>query len=279
MSETPFEVALPGGVLKGHVGGEGPPGLLLHGGAAVTDYMDGCARELHGVFRTMRYQQRGTYPSEADPPYSIEAHVADAVRVLDRFAIDRAWAVGHSWGGHLALHLAVSHPERLLGVVCVAPLGAFDDVFAEHDANLRRGLTDAQIARVDEVERRRREGVVTEAELVERMSILWPGWFADPEGAAPCPITHIGARCSTEVNVSLSDHFAAGTLARELPGLRLPALFVHGDRDALPLRSSTSTAALIPGAVVVTLPDSGHFPWLERPGELRRAVEDFLAEP
>ena len=101
MSETPFEVALPGGVLKGHVGGEGPPALLLHGGAAVTDYMDGCARELDRVFRTMRYQQRGTYPSEADPPYSIETDIADAVRVLDRFAIDRAWVVGHSWGGIL----------------------------------------------------------------------------------------------------------------------------------------------------------------------------------
>jgi pimeloyl-ACP methyl ester carboxylesterase len=279
VSETPFEVALPGGVLHGHVGGEGPPALLLHGGAAVTDYMDGCARELDGVFRTMRYQQRGTYPSDADPPYSIEAHIADAVRVLDHFGIDRAWVVGHSWGGHLALHLAVSHAERLLGVVCVAPLGAFDDVFAEHDANLRRGLSDAEIARVEAVERRRREGVVTDAELVERMSILWPRWFADPENAAPCPITHVGARCSTEVNVSLSHHFAARTLERELLELRLPALFVHGDRDALPLRSSTATAALIPGAVVVTLPGSGHFPWLERPGELRRAVESFLAKP
>jgi len=151
VSETPFEVAIPGGVLHGHVGGEGPPALLLHGGAAVTDYTDGCARELDGVFRTMRYQQRGTYPSVADPPYSIEAHVADAVRVLDRFEIDRGWAIGHSWGGHLALHLAVSHPERLLGVVCVAPLGAFRDVLAEQDANLRRGLTEAQIARVEEV--------------------------------------------------------------------------------------------------------------------------------
>jgi pimeloyl-ACP methyl ester carboxylesterase len=278
MSETPFEVDVPGGVLHGHVGGEGPPALLLHGGAAVTDYMDRCAVELDGVLRTMRYQQRGTYPSEADPPYSIEAHVADAVRVLDHFRLDRAWVVGHSWGGHLALHLAMSHPERLLGIVCVAPLGAFADVFAEQEANLHRGLTDAQVARVREVEELRRQGTVTEADLVERMAILWSQWFADPSSAPASPVTHIGARSSTDVNASLSEHFAARTLERELPGLRLPALFVHGDRDALPLRSSTATAALIPGAVVVTLPGSGHFPWLERPGELRRAVESFVAE-
>ena len=278
MFETRFEVPVAGGALHGHVGGDGPPALVLHGGAAVTDYMDGCTRELDGLLRTIRYQQRGTYPSAADPPYSIEAHVVDAIAILDFFGIERSWAVGHSWGGHLALHLAVTHPERLLGVVCIAPLGAFSDVFAEQDANLRRGLTAVQVARIEEVEELRRRGVVTEADLVERIAMLWPRWFADPDSASPSPVVHIGAQSSIEVNASLAEHFAAGTLANELPDLRLPALFVHGELDALPLRSSTATAALVPGARVVTIPDCGHFPWLERPGELRRVVESFLAE-
>lgn len=54
-------------------------------------------------------------------------------------------------------------------------------------------------------------------------------------------------------------------------------LFVHGEVDPLPVRSSTETAALIPGARVVTIPNCGHFPWAERPGEVRRAVVDHLA--
>jgi pimeloyl-ACP methyl ester carboxylesterase len=277
MSETAFDVPILGGALRGHVGGSGPPALLLHGGAAVTDYMDGCARELAGLFRTIRYQQRGTYPSDADPPYSIEAHVDDVVSVLDHFAIERAWAIGHSWGGHLALHVAVTHPDRLLGVVCIDPLGAFSDVFAEQEATLHQGLTKAQSARVREVEELRRQGVVTEADLVDRMAILWPRFFADPDAAAPSPVTNIGPRSSIEVNASLGEHFATGTLAQALPGVRLPVLFVHGERDAMPVRSSTQTAELIDGAEVVTIPECGHFPWLERPGELRRAVEQFLA--
>ena len=131
MREEPFRVPVEGVELHGHCGGDGPPALVLHGGAAATDYMDGCVRELDGLLHTIRYQQRGTHPSEADPPYTIEAHVADSVAVLDRLGIGRAWAIGHSWGGHLALHLAVSHQERLFGVVCIDPLGAFSDVFAE----------------------------------------------------------------------------------------------------------------------------------------------------
>jgi pimeloyl-ACP methyl ester carboxylesterase len=59
--------------------------------------------------------------------------------------------------------------------------------------------------------------------------------------------------------------------------VRLPALFVHGEQDALLLRSSIATAALIPGATVVTIPECGHFPWEERAGELRDAVQGFLA--
>jgi len=275
--EEPFRIPVEGGELHGNRGGHGPAALLLHGGAAVTDYMDGCAHELGDLLQTIRYQQRGTRPSEADGPYTIEAHVADAVTVLDSLGIDRVWAIGHSWGGHLALHLAVMHPERLLGVICIDPLGAFSDVFADQEKTMRSGLAASEVARIEEIEDRRRRGEVTEEELLERMSYLWPRWFADPENAAPSPVVHIGPRSSIETNASLSEHFANGTLARELPGVRLQALFVHGELDPLPVRASIDTAALIPGARVETIPRCGHLPWLERPGELRRIVETFLA--
>jgi pimeloyl-ACP methyl ester carboxylesterase len=109
------------------------------------------------------------------------------------------------------------------------------------------------------------------------MGLLWPQWFADPEKATPNPVVHIGAHSSMESNASLSEHFAKGTLAQELPNVRLAALFVHGELDPMPVRASIETAALIPGARVETIPRCGHFPWLERPGELRRIVETFLA--
>ncbi len=141
MSEQEFEVAIGGGVLRGHLGGEGPPALLLHGGAAVPDYLDGLAAELAPFLTTYRYTQRGTPPSTGGPPYTIEAHMADALAMLDAFEIPRAWFVGHSWGGHLALHLSIANPERLLGVVCIDPLGSFANVFDELDAALRRELS------------------------------------------------------------------------------------------------------------------------------------------
>jgi pimeloyl-ACP methyl ester carboxylesterase len=272
----PFELPVEGGALHGHRAGSGAPALLLHGGAAVPDYLDECASSLDGLFETFRYTQRGTPPSLASPPYTIEAHVADAIGVLDRFGLERAWAIGHSWGGHLALHLAVSRPERLLGVLCIDPLGADGSVFVEYTANLARHMSDDEIERIAAIEERRRRGEVTEAELVERFAIVWPHFFSEQRPLIPPP-AHVGPQASIEVNASLSAHFAAGTLARGLPTVRLPALFVHGELDAMPAHATEATAALIPGARVGIVAGAGHYPWLEQPERFRLAVEHLLA--
>jgi proline iminopeptidase len=193
------EVAYEVGPLRGHHGGSGPPALLLHGGAAIPDYLGTLAHELGGAVGTYRYTQRGTPPSGGGPPFTIEQHMDDALSVLDAFGIQRAWAVGHSWGGHLALHLLVAHPERLVGIVAVDPLGAFPDVFAVVDDALRRRLSDDEIAELDAIEARRREGVVTEAELVRRFRMVWPSYFVDPgaarerSGSRPASVAEVKA--------------------------------------------------------------------------------------
>jgi pimeloyl-ACP methyl ester carboxylesterase len=276
MQEEPFEVPVAGGVLRGHRGGDGRPALLLHGGAAIPDYTGDCAAALDGLFATIRYTQRGTPPSEAGPPYSVESHMADALAVLDAFGLERAWAVGHSWGGQLALHLLVAHPDRLLGVLCIDPLGADPSVFEDFGAAIAPKMTDEQIARNAEIEERRRRGEVTEADLIARFAAVWPHYFADGQALLPVP-EHVGVQSSIGTNRSLSEHFEQRTLADGLPGARLPALFVHGEADPMPVRSSTETAALIPDARVETIPGCGHFPWLERPQAFRAAVKRLLA--
>jgi pimeloyl-ACP methyl ester carboxylesterase len=242
----------------------------------VPDYLDGLAAELADVFTTFRYTQRGTEPSTGGPPFTIEAHMDDALAVLDAFGVERAWLVGHSWGAHLALHLLVSHPERLLGVVCVDPLPADADVFVEIDANLRRPLSPDQIARLDEVEDRRRAGEVSEEQLIERFALVWPGYFRDPRKALPPP-EHIGVEASIGTNRSLAKHFDRGTLARHLPSASLPVLFVHGEQSAIPMHASAATCALVPNAEFVAVAECGHFVWVEQPGSVRKAVGAFLA--
>ena len=46
----------------------------------------------------------------------------------------------------------------------------------------------------------------------------------------------------------------------------------------MPLSSTLQTASLIRGTSVRAVEQAGHFPWVERPGEVRRIGEPFLAE-
>ena len=225
----------------------------------------------------MRYTQRGVSPSLVAPPYTIESHMADALAVLDFFGLDRAWAIGHSWGGHLALHLAVAHPERLLGIVCIDPLGAYGgDLRGVRGQLSVARLSPGQIARIEEVEALRREGAATEADLLERWAIVWPLLFRRSRDCAAEPLEE-GRRRVLGGHERVDRGALRARHARRSgsPGVTLPAFFVHGVDDPLPPRSSIETAALIPGARVELIEDCGHFPWLERPGAVLRAYQLF----
>ena len=275
IEETAFELPVAGGEIVGHRGGSGAPALVLHGGPGLPDYMAGCAAELAGLFSTIRYAQRGVPPTTVGPPYSVDTHVADAVAVLDGLGIERAWATGHSWGGHLALHLAVAHPERVEGVVCVCPLGASLEVLVEFKENLLRPLPPERRAWLAEVEAREDAGTATKEESLASFEAIWPSYFADPAGAPPFPFDAFGDG-NAETFASIGEHVERRTLEDGLPAVRVRTLFVHGARDPLPARASTDTAAVMPNAEVVLLGGCGHFPWLEQPGELRRVVAGFL---
>lgn len=43
------------------------------------------------------------------------------VKFLDRLDIPEAVVIGHSWGGAIAMRLAMDHPERVTGLVLIAP--------------------------------------------------------------------------------------------------------------------------------------------------------------
>jgi proline iminopeptidase len=154
VEERQFEVSVEGCCLRGAAGGSGPAALLLHGGPGVPDYTAPLAAELAPFVTTLRYTQRGVDPSDAGPPYSVEVHARDAVAVLDAHGIDRAWAIGHSWGGQLTLHLAVAHPERLLGIICIDPLGASSDALEEFRQNFGTRMPAEAWARAEELDAR-----------------------------------------------------------------------------------------------------------------------------
>jgi lipase len=77
---------------------------------------------------------RGHGASPAHAPWRTEDHVVDLVAVLDAHDVERADVVGHSFGGHLALHLLAAAPDRVGKVVLLDPASMIDPARAEQGA-------------------------------------------------------------------------------------------------------------------------------------------------
>jgi pimeloyl-ACP methyl ester carboxylesterase len=73
--------------------------------------------------RLVRYDLRGQGRSEApaDGDYSLAAHRADLLRLLDGLEIEQAHFAGTGLGGAIALGFALEHPERVLSVTAIEP--------------------------------------------------------------------------------------------------------------------------------------------------------------
>jgi len=102
-----------------------PPIVLIHGASANLQSMrrplgDLLARE-HRVVLFDRpghgWSTRGSLAGSTP-----EAQADMIAEALDKLAIPRAIIVGHSWGGALVTALAIRHPERVAGLVMLAPV-------------------------------------------------------------------------------------------------------------------------------------------------------------
>ncbi|MEU7026766.1 alpha/beta hydrolase [Streptomyces sp. NPDC046275] len=255
-------------------GGDGRrPFLLLHGLAGHAGEWDGLARRLRADgHRVLALDQRGHGASERHPvDVSRAAYVADALAVLDHFALDGAVLLGQSYGAHAAL-LAAGSPEgerqaaRLAAVVLVeaGPAAAEPSVLEEVGGWLRAWPVPfpdraAAVAHLG-------GGPVGEGwadGLEVRDDGLWPRF--DPE-----------VMVASLAENTRPDHPGWW---REWAAIRVPVLSVLGENGIIAGEEYAEMARLQPGRLHgVGLPGAGHDLHLERPELLHSLVRAFLAE-
>jgi pimeloyl-ACP methyl ester carboxylesterase len=98
--------------------GSGPDMVLLHGlTGSLAAWQWHAVPALASRFRVLTCDLRGH--GESDMPasgYTSAVMAEDLRALLDVLGIERAHLVGHSFGGVVALHLAVLHPDQVLGL-------------------------------------------------------------------------------------------------------------------------------------------------------------------
>ena len=273
-----FTVEATGGALGGWVVGDGAPVLLVHGGPGLSyEYLDGLANELGTGVRIAAFQQRGLAPSTLAGPFTISQAIDDVIAVLDGLGWPQAVLVGHSWGGHLVLRTAAAHPDRLLGVLSVDPIGVVGDGgTAAFEAEMVARTPKEGRARAQQLDERAMSGDGTADDGLEGLAIMWPAYFADPENVPPLP----PIRLSVEAYSGLNDEMTEGLeeIAAALATGSVPYGVVAGAGSPIPWgQAARTTAELSPRAFLTVVPAAGHFPWLEVPGSVRTALQRLIA--
>ncbi|NML50504.1 alpha/beta hydrolase [Streptomyces sp. R302] len=250
--------------LSHDVAGSGPRTVvLLHSGVCDRRMWDGQFQALADAgHRVVRCDLRGFGDTPVDAPH---LHADDVRDLLDALGVDRAVLVGSSFGGEVALDIAVRHPGRTeaLALLCAgAPV--------EHEAGpeLRAFFT--------------REEALLEAGDVDAATALnvdlWCGPEAGPEARA---LVHAMQRRAFELQLPVPEELDArpsGVTEGDLRGVTVPALVATGAHDVPDFGViGDRLAALLPAARRVELDWAGHLPALERPEETLALLTDYLS--
>lgn len=117
--------------------GSGTPILGIHGGGSSAVFWEDAADRLCDLGRTITYDRRGSWRSGRPAPYevtSVREHADDALALLRELGAEPAVLVGRSYGGTIALDLALRQSEAVLGIALLeaGPMGlsaSYDEWF------------------------------------------------------------------------------------------------------------------------------------------------------
>ncbi len=261
--------------------GKGTPVVLCHGGPGGYDDLGPVAEMIDDIADVTRYDQRGSGRSDRRPPYDVATFVYDLEALRARWRI-RKWVVGgHSWGASLALIYAARYPSRTRALLYISGTGLDPRWRTEYRRSRLARLSPEERTRYEQLSRMAAGATVRERGDIarERRQILEPTNYHDPL-AMPDRREDHDQLINPDVNALVGEdhdrialHPRFVTRVAQLP---MPALVVHGASDPRPGWSAETVARTMADGAFVSLPEVGHYPWVERPELLRTALRQFL---
>ena len=247
--------------VSAHVGGEGPPIVLLHSLLADRSSFDRIAGPLAEHHHVVMFDLPGFGTSDAVEG-SLEAIADRIAAAIKAYAFQQApILLGNGYGGFIALLTAIRHPdiaERLVLADCGA-------VFSEPGRAAFKGMSAGAAAK----------GLVGVADVAMRRLFSPAYQLENPQ--------LIEARRARFLAVDPQTfHQACNALATldlraELASVTVPVLVLVGEHDeATPPSMSQELAAGLPNATLQILAGCAHVPQLQEPELFLSAITPFL---
>lgn len=254
-SQPQLKVALQGAA-------SGTPVVLSHALGLDLSMWDGFARELGDAHPVLRYDHRG-HGGSAVPagPYTLDALVDDAARLVREWGRGPVVFVGLSMGGMVGQGLAIRHPELVKALV-----------LANTTARYPEAAGTAWQQRIAAVEQ---GGMAAVADMVvERY--LHAGFRAD-EPASAVALKQTLLRCDPRGYAAACHAVAGVDWLDRLGEVKAPTLVIAGELDAGATPAmAQAIAERIPGARLELLKEASHLSVAEQPQAFANAVRGFL---
>jgi pimeloyl-ACP methyl ester carboxylesterase len=266
----PKDAFLDAGGLRLHYvdwGGNGRPLVMVHGLDRVARTFDHLAVHYTARYRVLAVDMRGHGDSGWDPQgrYRVEDHVGDLERLVGHLKLTDMVLWGNSTGGRVVQVFAGTHPDLVSHVVS-------EDVGPERP----RQIADSYARRVQQ----EAAGWASEDELRADLRKANPRMSA----AVLDPYVRYGTRRDSNGRIvwkrdpQLVNGFVATDLWRFVRNVRAPILYVLGGRSTIvPAETQQELRRTLPLAQLVTVEGVGHYPSDEKPDEVIRLVDRFLA--
>jgi pimeloyl-ACP methyl ester carboxylesterase len=265
------------------IAGEGPLVVLLHGFPEFSyswrHQLPALAEHFTVVAPDMRGYNESEKPAQVSD-YRIPLLVEDIVQLIRSFGRERAFVVGHDWGGMVAWSMALRRPdvvEKLAVLNIPHPRILFQHLLTNPTQRKRSSyMLFFQLPRLPEESLR--QDNFARLERVFRSMAVYRDKFTDEvldhyKQALAKPGALTGA-----LNYYRALGRRAGyDLIASDPVARMPVLTIWGEKDsALGKEMLEGLERYVPDLTVRRIPDASHWVQQDRPDLVNRYLTDFL---
>jgi len=235
---------------------------------------------LDDTLELVLFSPRGSHGSDPADDYALASYVADLEALREHLGVAQFDLLGFSHGGFVAIAYAAAFGARVGRLVLVdtlAVLGEEAEIAMQHGIEARREepwFAEAQRA----VEEEQAGAFSSVDELIANVQRQMPLYFHRWEGNEKA-----GGRLAMDfahsepLDYFNTVEFPDFDLRGELRSIEAPTLVVVGDDDFIagPVCADAMLREL-PNGRVATIPDAGHYTYVEQPEAFRAALTGFL---
>jgi len=249
-----------GGKIYYEVSGAGHGLVLIHGGQMDRRMWDEQFALFSKTYRVIRYDVRGFGKSPAST--NAYADEEDLAALLKHLQVDKAYIVGLSLGGRVAIDFALTHPEMTDGIVPVAPgLSGFHFSSDPSDMDSWRAALagDWQKVTDDWLNNDYMKPAMSNPKIAPRLRQL------------------AFENAHENLDNPLLESMLNPPAIERLASVKTPTLIIVGNRDVADIHEICGLLfARVPHARELVIENSGHIVNMEQPELFNRAVLDFL---